>query len=231
MPSMPAPRDGSDWSSSCAPEYEHPSGMEECSHPRVRYAQGASEVKGEDVLLAAHQRPWPGTAGAAEVARGGGRAAALLLRGDGSGLAGADLDSAHMRSAGGSTAGDDDDASEEGSSHGASARDGFAPGCCAACGQPDDCYSLFAVFDGHNGSAAAKLCAAHAVELVESGLPPGSPPGEVRRAAGGGRRRGGRRISPTVGHPSIQAGPTSLDAPLLTPAPNPPTNNANVRAG
>lgn len=47
---------------------------------------------------------------------------------------------------------------------------------CSACGRAADQYSLFAVFDGHNGASAARLAAKEVVPVLEERLPQGAPP-------------------------------------------------------
>ncbi|KAL4855356.1 putative protein phosphatase 2C 15 [Chlorella vulgaris] len=99
-------------------------------HPTIFQNTGASVLKGEDILLVEHQRPWPGSGAGDEVKCSGG--------------------------------------SGEGASAG-SAR-------CSCCGVDTAEYSLFAVFDGHNGVAAARLVADSLVPILEERLPQGLPP-------------------------------------------------------
>lgn len=47
---------------------------------------------------------------------------------------------------------------------------------CSCCGADTAEYSLFAVFDGHNGAAAARLVAERLVGILEERLPQGVPP-------------------------------------------------------
>lgn len=47
---------------------------------------------------------------------------------------------------------------------------------CSACGGAADQYSLFAVFDGHNGASAARQAAKEVVPVLEERLPQGAPP-------------------------------------------------------
>lgn len=47
---------------------------------------------------------------------------------------------------------------------------------CSGCGAPTDEYSIFAVFDGHNGPPAARLAAKELVTVLEERLPQGVPP-------------------------------------------------------
>lgn len=48
---------------------------------------------------------------------------------------------------------------------------------CSCCGGGSaDEYSLFAVFDGHNGASAARLAAKELVGVLEARLPAGAPP-------------------------------------------------------
>lgn len=47
---------------------------------------------------------------------------------------------------------------------------------CSCCGADTAEYSLFAVFDGHNGVAAARLVADLLLEVLEERLPQGVPP-------------------------------------------------------
>lgn len=89
----------------------------------------------QDVLVVEHQRPWPGSDGAASPSCGG------LARG---------------------SSGDASDAPSL-------AR-------CSACGSAAEQYSLFAVFDGHNGASAARLAAKEVVPVLEERLPQGAPP-------------------------------------------------------
>ncbi|KAL4444168.1 hypothetical protein ABPG75_011905 [Micractinium tetrahymenae] len=58
---------------------------------------------------------------------------------------------------------------ENASSSGGNAR-------CGSCGAATDEYSLFAVFDGHNGVAAARMAADAVLGVLEARLPPGPPP-------------------------------------------------------
>ena len=55
-----------------------------------------------------------------------------------------------------------------------SAASGAACSCCGG-GSADE-YSLFAVFDGHNGASAARLAAKELVGVLEERLPQGAPP-------------------------------------------------------
>lgn len=77
----------------------------------------------------------------------------------------------HQRPWPGSGAGDEVKCSG-GSGEGASA--GSAR--CSCCGVDTAEYSLFAVFDGHNGVAAARLVADSLVPILEERLPQGLPP-------------------------------------------------------
>lgn len=47
---------------------------------------------------------------------------------------------------------------------------------CPTCSAPTNLYSLYCVFDGHNGVAAAKLVSERLVEVLEARLPAGVPP-------------------------------------------------------
>lgn len=47
---------------------------------------------------------------------------------------------------------------------------------CSSCGANVEEYSLFAVFDGHNGASAARLAAKELVGVLEERLPQGAPP-------------------------------------------------------
>ena len=71
------------------------------------------------------------------------------------------------------------------SSRGAGAAAAYGACACPHCGELTDCYSLFAVFDGHNGVAAARMCGEQTLGLVEEGLPHvHSVPDEVRVGVG-----------------------------------------------
>lgn len=47
---------------------------------------------------------------------------------------------------------------------------------CSSCGHPTSEFSLFCVFDGHNGKHAAVMCGDMVLSIVESLLPRGNPP-------------------------------------------------------
>ena len=80
------------------------------------------------------------------------------------------------------TAAPDDDAGGSGSSDLDSAADGAsrraATPRCHRCGTPTNLYNLMAVFDGHNGSSAARQAGARLALVVEELLPWGAPPDE-----------------------------------------------------
>jgi hypothetical protein len=59
---------------------------------------------------------------------------------------------------------------------GGSSSSGGGSARCSCCGAVTDEYSLFAVFDGHNGAAAATLVADNLVAYLEERLPAGPPP-------------------------------------------------------
>ena len=59
---------------------------------------------------------------------------------------------------------------------GGSSSSGGGSARCSCCGAATDEYSLFAVFDGHNGAAAATLVADNLVAYLEERLPAGPPP-------------------------------------------------------
>lgn len=127
-------------------------GTQECSatccHAHSNYCIGQSELKGEDVVFVEHRRPWPGS----------------------------DLtehSQLSMASSTGSMVGDLDSANV-----GTSSRwlpTDFPPAC-PQCGTTTNTYSLYCVFDGHNGVHAAKLAGDAVLPLVESKLPLGTPP-------------------------------------------------------
>ena len=112
-------------------------------------------LKGEDRCYAALGGAWPACDKRPSVdltrASAGGPATWLL---DGDGVSGADV--LHL-------AADEGGQVDRLKAHGVRAA-------------PASEYSLFAVFDGHNGPDAAQHCTDEVWELVRSRLPPGLPP-------------------------------------------------------
>jgi serine/threonine protein phosphatase PrpC len=107
-------------------------------------------LRAQDVLFVSHDRPWPGS----EDPTNSGVSDA------GAGLAAAGADPADPHGGSGSLRWLSED----------------HPPACPACGTDTSRYSLFAVFDGHNGAHAARLCGEAVLPVLESRLPLGCPP-------------------------------------------------------
>lgn len=118
-----------------------------CCHAYSNYCIGNSELKGEDVVFVEHRRTWPGS----DLSTHSTFSTASTI----GSVAGGDLDSANV---------------------GNRWLPADFPPACTECGALTNTYSLYCVFDGHNGVHAAKMAGDSVLPLVEARLPLGCPP-------------------------------------------------------